>query len=84
MRHDSAALADACSRQAFRRSDETAIKAVAQTRLAYVVTGNADVDEIVKAGLSGPDAVSRAAHRARSRRAGRHQSGARRAQRSIR
>jgi hypothetical protein len=33
--------------------DESAIKAVAQTRLAYVVTGNADVDSIVKAGLSG-------------------------------
>ncbi len=34
-------------------SEETAIKAVAQTRIAYVVTGNADVDEIVKSGLSG-------------------------------
>jgi hypothetical protein len=34
-------------------TDETAIKAVSQTRLAYVVTGNADVDSIVKAGLSG-------------------------------
>lgn len=34
-------------------SDEFAIKAVSQTRLAYVVTGNADVDSIVKAGLSG-------------------------------
>jgi hypothetical protein len=33
--------------------DEFAIKAVTQTRLAYVVTGNADVDSIVKAGLSG-------------------------------
>ncbi|MDB5578817.1 MAG: LytTR family transcriptional regulator, partial [Bradyrhizobium sp.] len=33
--------------------DEFAIKSVAQTRLAYVVTGNADVDSIVKAGLSG-------------------------------
>jgi hypothetical protein len=30
-----------------------AIKAVSQTRLAYVVTGNTDVDSIVKAGLSG-------------------------------
>ena len=29
------------------------IKAVSQTRLAYVVTGNADVDSIVKAGMSG-------------------------------
>ena len=34
-------------------SDEFAIKAVAQTRLAYVVTGNADVDSIVKAGMAG-------------------------------
>jgi hypothetical protein len=34
-------------------SDEFAMKAVSQTRLAYVVTGNADVDNIVKAGLSG-------------------------------
>ncbi|MDO9560061.1 MAG: DUF4159 domain-containing protein, partial [Bradyrhizobium sp.] len=34
-------------------TDEFAIKAVSQTRLAYVVTGNADVDSIVKAGLSG-------------------------------
>jgi hypothetical protein len=32
---------------------DTAIKAVSQTRLAYVLTGNADVDSIVKAGLSG-------------------------------
>lgn len=34
-------------------NDNFAIKAVAQTRLAYVVTGNADVDSIVKAGMSG-------------------------------
>ncbi|MBI3699371.1 MAG: DUF4159 domain-containing protein [Afipia sp.] len=34
-------------------SDDFAIKAVAQTRLAYVVTGNTDVDSIVKAGMSG-------------------------------
>lgn len=34
-------------------NDEFAIKSVAQTRLAYVITGNADVDSIVKAGLSG-------------------------------
>jgi hypothetical protein len=33
--------------------DDFAMKAVSQTRLAYVVTGNADVDSIVKAGLSG-------------------------------
>jgi Domain of unknown function (DUF4159)/Aerotolerance regulator N-terminal len=34
-------------------SDDFAMKAVSQTRLAYVVTGNADVDSIVRAGLSG-------------------------------
>ncbi len=34
-------------------SDDFAMKAVSQTRLAYVVTGNADVDNIVKAGLAG-------------------------------
>ena len=35
------------------RSDDFAIKAMSQTRLAYVVTGNADVDSIVKAGMAG-------------------------------
>jgi hypothetical protein len=34
-------------------SDDFAMKATSQTRLAYVVTGNADVDSIVKAGMSG-------------------------------
>ncbi len=34
-------------------ADDFAIKATAQTRLAYVVTGNADVNSIVKAGMSG-------------------------------
>ncbi|WP_454650249.1 DUF4159 domain-containing protein [Bradyrhizobium liaoningense] len=34
-------------------ADEFAMKAVSQTRLAYVVTGNADVDSIVKAGMNG-------------------------------
>jgi hypothetical protein len=34
-------------------NDDFAMKAVLQTRLAYVVTGNADVDSIVKAGMSG-------------------------------
>jgi hypothetical protein len=34
-------------------ADEFAIKSTSQTRLAYVVTGNADVDSIVKAGMSG-------------------------------
>ena len=33
--------------------DDFAIKAVSQTHLAYVVTGNAEVDNVVKAGLSG-------------------------------
>jgi hypothetical protein len=33
--------------------DDFASKAVSQTRLAYVVTGNADVDSIVKAGMAG-------------------------------
>jgi hypothetical protein len=39
--------------RADQASDDFAIKAVSQTRLAYVVTGNADVDSIVKAGLTG-------------------------------
>jgi hypothetical protein len=34
-------------------NDDFAIKAAAQTHLAYVVTGNADVDSIVKAGMAG-------------------------------
>ncbi len=34
-------------------SDDFAIKATSQTRLAYVVTGNADVNSIVKAGMAG-------------------------------
>lgn len=34
-------------------SDEFAIKATSQTRIGYVITGNADVDSIVKAGVSG-------------------------------
>ncbi len=34
-------------------NDDFAIKAAAQTHLAYVITGNADVDSIVKAGMSG-------------------------------
>jgi hypothetical protein len=33
--------------------DEFAMRATSQTHLAYVVTGNADVDTIVKAGMSG-------------------------------
>src|SRR5689334_6051510 len=39
--------------RADQASDEFAMKATAQTRLAYVVTGNADVDSIVKAGMAG-------------------------------
>jgi hypothetical protein len=34
-------------------ADDFAMKATSQTHLAYVVTGNADVDSIVKAGLAG-------------------------------
>ncbi|MBX9711228.1 MAG: DUF4159 domain-containing protein [Xanthobacteraceae bacterium] len=34
-------------------SDDFAIKATSQTRIGYVVTGNPDVDSIVKAGVSG-------------------------------
>jgi hypothetical protein len=34
-------------------ADDFALKAVSQTRLAYIVTGNADVDSIVKAGMAG-------------------------------
>ncbi len=34
-------------------SDDFAIKATTQTRLAYVLTGNADVNSIVKAGMAG-------------------------------
>jgi hypothetical protein len=37
----------------YAADDAAAIRAVSQTRLAYVVTGNADVDEIAKAGLAG-------------------------------
>jgi hypothetical protein len=34
-------------------NDDFAIRSVSQTRLAYVVTGNADVDSIVRAGMAG-------------------------------
>ncbi|MFL5101899.1 MAG: DUF4159 domain-containing protein [Xanthobacteraceae bacterium] len=43
----------AMSWQARAQSDDFAMKATSQTRLAYVVTGNADVDSIVKAGMAG-------------------------------
>lgn len=39
--------------RADKAADDFAIKAVSQTRLAYVVTGNADVDAIVKSGMTG-------------------------------
>jgi hypothetical protein len=39
--------------RADQASDDFAMKATAQTRLAYVITGNADVDSIVKAGMGG-------------------------------
>jgi hypothetical protein len=41
------------TRAADGAGDDFAIKATTQTRLAYVLTGNADVDSIVKAGMSG-------------------------------
>jgi hypothetical protein len=39
--------------RADQASDDFAMKATSQTRLAYVVTGNPDVDSIVKAGMAG-------------------------------
>ena len=39
--------------RADQASDDFAVKAVSQTRLAYVITGNTDVDGIVKSGLTG-------------------------------
>jgi hypothetical protein len=48
-----AAMAAAPSSARAESDDDFAIKATSQTRLAYVVTGNADVDSIVKAGLAG-------------------------------
>jgi hypothetical protein len=41
------------SLRAAENSDDFALRAVSQTRLAYVVTGNPDVDSIVKAGMAG-------------------------------
>ncbi|MGY8680757.1 DUF4159 domain-containing protein [Bradyrhizobium sp. UFLA05-153] len=48
-----ASLASPAPSRADSPADDFAMKAVSQTRLAYVVTGNADVDSIVKAGMSG-------------------------------
>jgi hypothetical protein len=41
------------AQQAQAQDDEAALRATLQTRLAYVVTGNAEVDRISKAGLQG-------------------------------
>jgi hypothetical protein len=49
----SAMLAAPSPSRADSAADDFALKAVSQTRLAYVVTGNADVDSIVKAGMAG-------------------------------
>ena len=49
-----------------------------ETKLAYVVTGNTEVDAISKAGLAGLDAVPGAAHRAGARRSDRPRHRARR------
>ena len=48
-----AALAAPSPAPADEAADDFAIKATSQTRLAYVVTGNADVDSIVKSGMAG-------------------------------
>jgi Domain of unknown function (DUF4159)/Aerotolerance regulator N-terminal len=48
-----AALAVAPQASRADDKDDFAIKATSQTRIAYVVTGNADVDSIVKAGMAG-------------------------------
>ena len=58
---------------------EFAKKMTIETRLAYILTGDTEVDNVSKAGLAGADAVPRAAHRARGRRSGRARPGARRA-----
>jgi hypothetical protein len=47
-----AALSFASSR-AFAQNDEQALKSTLETRLAYVITGDAEVDRISKAGLAG-------------------------------
>ena len=67
------------SRAAARRTTTAALRATLQTRLAYVITGDAEVDRISQRRPAGPHAVPRAAHRARSRRAGRARSRPRRA-----
>ena len=59
--------------------EQQALKSTLETRLAYVITGDAEVDRDQQGRPAGPDAVPGAAHRARSRRADRDRSGARRA-----
>ena len=49
-------------------ADAFASKSTLETRLAYVLTGDAEVDAVSKAGLQGLDDLPRPAHRARSRR----------------
>ena len=71
------AAASGAHRAAARR--QVAMKSTLETRLAYVITGDAEVDDISKAGPAGPHPVPGATHRARSRRADRRRSGARRA-----
>ena len=63
-----------------RQSDEAIIAATSETRLAYVVTGLAEVDEISQAGLRGPEPGAQPAHRGRGRRAARGRSRGRRPQ----
>src|SRR5262249_28690653 len=48
-----ASLTSPAPSRADSATDDFAMKAVSQTRLAYVITGNADVDSIVKSGMSG-------------------------------
>ena len=48
-----AAVVSATPSPARAQNDDFAMKATSQTRLAYVITGNADVDSIVKAGMAG-------------------------------
>ncbi len=48
-----AALVSAPQSVSAQSADEFAMKSVGQTKLAYIITGNSDVDSIVRAGLSG-------------------------------
>jgi hypothetical protein len=53
MRPNPAGPAPAASPKASAQADDFAMKAALETRLAYVVTGDAETDAISKAGLSG-------------------------------